>query len=400
MEDFNDQQDQRPRNRFLMYKKQGVFCVILLVLFTTGVLGWFVNQANRIPGMESEKDRLKDQNNVLDKMVKDLSKSIDKYKNENEKLDNTVNDIDESLDKFSEINKSLNSNITELNQTIKQLEQGNTIFRLENDNLSQNVTRLNDSIANITGTNSQLHEIITELSNTSKILENANMELNKTLKSAMQQQEQLNESVTSLNKTRKSFNVIIDGLDYLTNKTMQEVNVSSKLVNELTESVVFLNNYNGTQPITEVEEMLAKKIHKWRLLTISVTRNTDDYTVHSFPRILDQFQSFKWVKNKTMPIPIKDDEYNKFKYQVNEILLHEICTNFTQFEKFSMTIGLSQDNISMEELMIGLGKYSKEVLNYYYEKDGEWLAFENEWVESNYTCRLLGDRINLSTFDL
>ena len=37
MEDFNDQQDQRPRNRFLMYKKHGVFCVILLVLFTTGV---------------------------------------------------------------------------------------------------------------------------------------------------------------------------------------------------------------------------------------------------------------------------------------------------------------------------------------------------------------------------
>jgi len=74
--------------------KLGVFCLCLLVLFTTGVLGWFVNQANRIPGMESEKDRLKDQNNVLDKMVKDLSKSIDKYKNENEKLDNTVNGID------------------------------------------------------------------------------------------------------------------------------------------------------------------------------------------------------------------------------------------------------------------------------------------------------------------
>jgi len=65
----NDQQDQRPRNGFLMCKL-GVFCLCLLVLFTTGVLGWFVNQANRIPGMESEKDRLKDQNNVLDKMVR------------------------------------------------------------------------------------------------------------------------------------------------------------------------------------------------------------------------------------------------------------------------------------------------------------------------------------------
>lgn len=60
MEDFNDQQDQRPRNRFLMYKKQGVFCVILLVLFTTGALGWFVGQVDRIPGMKSEKDKLKD----------------------------------------------------------------------------------------------------------------------------------------------------------------------------------------------------------------------------------------------------------------------------------------------------------------------------------------------------
>jgi len=193
----------------------------------------------------------------------------------------------------------------------------------------------------------------------------------------------------------KSLHVVIDHLHYLTNETMKEVNVSSKLVNELTESVVFLKNYNGTQPITEVEEMLAQKIHKWRLLTISKTRDTDDFKVHSFPEILEQFQSVKWVKNKTMPIPIKDDKYNVFKIKVNEILLHEICTDFTQFENiFMKKNGLSQDNISMEELMIGLGKYSKEKLNYYYEKDGEWLAFENEWVESNYTCRLLGDRIN------
>jgi len=298
------------------------------------------------------------------------------------------------LDKFSEINKSLNSNITELNQTIKQLEQGNTIFRLENDNLSQNVTRVNDSIANITGTNSQLHEIITELSNTSKILENANMELDKTLKSAMQQQEQLNESVTSLNKTLKSFNVIIDGLDYLTNKTMQEVNVSSKLVNELTESVVFLKNYEEIKPIEEVEEMLANKIHRWRLLTISVQRNIDDNTIHRFPQIFEKFQTSDWVKDKTMSIPIMEDKYTDFKHEVNEILLNEICTTFTQFEKFSITIGLSQDNISMEELMVGLGKFSKQILDYYYEKDGKWLAFENEWVESNYTCSILGRRIN------
>jgi len=53
-----------------MYKKQGVFCVILLVLFTTGALGWFVGQVDRIPGMKSEKDKLKDQNNALDKMVR------------------------------------------------------------------------------------------------------------------------------------------------------------------------------------------------------------------------------------------------------------------------------------------------------------------------------------------
>lgn len=383
-----------------MYKKQGVFCVILLVLFTTGALGWFVGQVDRIPGMKSEKDKLKDQNNALDKMVKDLSKSIDKYEKENEILDDTINGIDKSLDEFNESNKNMKSNITELDQHIKKLDQNISFFRLENENLSQNVTRLNNSIANITRMNSQLNNTITELNITSKNLENKNMALNETLKSAKQEQEQLNDNIASLKKTINSLHVVIDHLHYLTNETMKEVNVSSKLVNELTESVVFLNNYNGTQPITEVEEMLAKKIHKWRLLTISVTRNTDDYKVHSFPRILDQFQSVKWVKNKTMPIPIKDDEYNKFKYQVNEILLHEICTNFTQFEKFSMTIGLSQDNISMEELMIGLGKYSKEVLNYYYEKDGEWLAFENEWVESNYTCRLLGDRINLSTFDL
>ena len=371
----------RSRSAGLMFgmTKPVLGIVAALFLTTSGAAAYFLNGFLKIPGLESQIERLNVQVDRLNTEIDRLSGEVDRLELENDRYESLNDYLNSTVIRFQEVNEDLNMtairledvagdlNVTnqELLERIEDLAEENFEYAQLNADLNVTATQLGDQV---TIFQSALDKMVLEneiLSNTTDYLESLADYLG--------------------NMTADQNAALIELQDAVAN-LQSESNRLGELNMDLFIIVSFLNDTSSGMDasLREITTFLADQIIANQALVLASLENTYRQRIAIWDcDYRDIFREETFGNDFTDPITDVDAVLS----YVDERVFSELCLHAIDFEMYlsdRYPSGLNSFQLIRSVLI-----YTTEALDFYFPESDELGLTAQEWADAAFSCNSL-----------
>jgi len=370
---------------------KGIIMIAIYAVFTTGALGFFINNMFKGRGMDKTIEDLEDQIVLLQEERMQLKEEVDQ-------LELQTNRLGSETSRLAVLNIELEENLSDLNATVVSF--------------SKLTPELNVSLASYDESNKMLQEILTEATRVNNVLNNTvvileeevihlhtiNSELAGIVIENEEQSNDLSKVLDDLVATNQ--NMMIQGEEF--DKTVIELETQNmELINsnnDLRASIVFLDqagiNMNASsQAFFDylVDEIDSNTELVLRSLELSYQ---DTYSFWTCIGLFDDiFKEEDWVVDAYRPIG--ESGYTSIMNYIDTYVLTKICANRSDFELYlsnDLVFGydgsVPNTNITYSALLSGIERYSTELVDYHFSFQNDGLN-KTDWILADFDCRHL-----------
>jgi cell division protein FtsB len=356
------------------YRKPIFLFLLAYSTMATGAGAYMLRQLFRIPGLDSQIDELRTQNERL-------KGQIDRLEGQNEVLKLNIDRLEVSNVELKESNivfQGLVSDLHQLNEEVSQINvvliDQNKLYRENNEALRESNIFLNSQVnetsliaANLTAQVALYDNLILEMEN----------EVNKTA-------------------------IIAADLDVLAQNLTSQIIIFEKendrlsnLTDNLITVVSFLNNTSGdiAETYEALSEHIAEKIIAYRTIRMNNHKIFYKQLITDWDcAVLTRFRLRDFSYDYTTPIG--EESIDDVLAYVDGRVLSDVCADRDDFENFlSSTILQSDEQLSdltMADLETGVSMYTTELLNFYFPGQGQANGLiESDWSQAGYDCNKL-----------
>jgi predicted nucleic acid-binding Zn-ribbon protein len=354
--------------------------VAALFLTTSGAAAYFLNGWLKIPGLESQIERLNVQVERLNTEIDRLSGEIDRLEVENDRYESLNNYLNSTVVRFQELNEDLNKTTIrledvadDLNATNQELLEKIKDLAEENDEYAQLNVELNVTTAQlanqVTIFQSALAKIVLEneiLANTTDYLETLTDYLGNITEDQDATLVELQEALVNFQSE---------------NSRLGELNM------DLVTIVGFLNDAsNGlNNSLQQITTLLAGQITANRALVLASLENTFRQRIANWDcDYRDIFRGETFGNNFTVPIADVDTVVA----YVDERVLSELCLDAIDFEMYLSV--LYPSGLNSFQLIRSVLIYTMGALDFYFPESNELGLTAQEWEDASFSCNSLG----------
>lgn len=366
--------------------KPVVIGVCLYAIASTVVMGFSLNGALKVPG-------LNDQIDALEQQVDELEYQVDRLHNE-------TNRLEAQNDRLEALNDELEGLTDDLNETVTYYAELNAIFNESNAYYQELNDDFNQSLTVAQALNTELNGTVERLQREVDELEALKNNLTDELDRSEALNTQLMGTVEDLNETKAALNTKINDLNTQVDGLEEQNQVLNNLTRDLLTILSFLNETSGevNESVEAISAYLADQINENRILLLGKLKYTYIQKTSNFKCNYDsRFGNLEWGVDKSLPIGATN--YSDVIDYVNETVLTEICANSTDFEYFLVTESeLGYDgavppvNITSDQLIVGVDIYTTSLLDYYFPDAEESGLNMTDWVLAEFECEGLREK--------
>eukprot|EP00559_Dactyliosolen_fragilissimus_P004042 CAMPEP_0184859484 /NCGR_PEP_ID=MMETSP0580-20130426/4472_1 /TAXON_ID=1118495 /ORGANISM="Dactyliosolen fragilissimus" /LENGTH=495 /DNA_ID=CAMNT_0027356125 /DNA_START=62 /DNA_END=1546 /DNA_ORIENTATION=+ len=350
------------------HRKPIIIILLFYGLLVSGFGAYFFRSFFRIPGLQTQIDDLKFENDRLEKEVDTLTFEVDR-------LSGLIVELGGEIDQLNETNTRLEANIfdlkTENNVTKELLED----FKETNDAYEENNDELKDINGKFELNNKNLKSNIQDLRHELNVLHDNNLNLTNSSETYKNLTILLQTEVENLDTIAANLNITLDDFQAQNNILGESINRLDKQNKELKTIVTFFND-----TVTEINqdkfddliEQLATDIEfKWNL---EVERLHTNYNIRLADWDCDfskRFQLAPFGQDQTVSFGTSDF-YEKVISYIDDRLLNNLCVDLPDFqeylknEKTVLTAGGNLWDLNMDYMKEGVSEYVEDLLDYYF----------------------------------
>lgn len=356
------------------YQKPIFLFLIAYATIATGSGAYMFRQFFRIPGLDSQIDKLRAQNDIL-------KGQIDRLEDQNEVLKLNIDRLQVNNAELKESNIVFKGLVDDLEQLNEEVDQINVVLVEQNNEYKENNQVMKEN-------NIFLYSQVNE---TNKIA--ANLTAQVALYDSL-----IIEMEDEINRTE----IIAAELDLLaTNLTAQislfekENDRLSNITNDLRIVVSFLNDTSGNfvETYELMSNFLAEQITGYRTIRMSNHKIVYKQIITDWDcAVLTRFRLRDFAKDYDTPIgEISIDDVLTY---VDERVLSEVCIERVDFEKFlKSTIlqsGEQLSDLTVADLETGVSMYTTDLFDFYFPDAGtSGGLIESDWSQAQYDCSKL-----------
>lgn len=360
--------------------KPVVVGVCLYAIASTVVMGFSLNGALKVPGLNDQIDALEQQ--------------VDELEHQVNRLHNETNRLVAQNDRLEALNDELEGLTDDLNETVTFYSELNAIFNESNAYYKELNDDFNQSLAVAQALNTELNGTVGKLQREVDELEVLRNNLTDELDRSEALNAQLMGTVEDLNETKAALNMTINDLNTQVKGLEEQNQALENTTRDLLTILSFLNETSGeiNESVEAISAYLADQINENRILLLGKLENTYIQKTSNFECNYDaRFGNQEWGVDKGMSIGAAN--YSVVIEYVNETVLTEICANSTDFEYFLATdseLGYNGTvppvNITSDQLIVGVDIYTTSLLDYYFPDGDESGLKMTDWVLAEFEC--------------
>jgi predicted nuclease with TOPRIM domain len=350
-----------------------------LFLTTSGAAAYFLNGFLKIPGLESQIERLNVQVERLNTEIDRLSGEVDRLEVENDRYESLNHYLNSTVIRFQELNDHLNVTAIRLEDVADDLNATNQELWEKIEDLAKE----NEEYAQL---NAELNVIATQLGNQVTKFQSALAKMvleNEILANTTDYLESLTDYLGGITADQNA--TLIELQDALA-KLQSESSRLGELNMDLFTIVNFLNDTSSglDASLQQITTFLADQIIANQALVLASLENTYRQRIALWNcDYRDIFREESFGNNFNVPITDLDAVVS----YVDERVLSELCLHAIDFEMYLSY--LYPSGVNSFQLIRSVLIYTMEALDFYFPESDELGLTAQEWADAAFSCNSL-----------
>ena len=369
-----------------------------LLLLSTGAGAYFFTGWLGLPGLNTQLDRLQEQNALLTAQVDELEKQVDRLEFQVDRLSNETDRLANETTRLEGINEELEQNVAEFSHENDRLNVSLVEFHGLNIRLNESIAELAEqnqilrgNLDRFEGLNKDLNQTVNTLEGQVNRLEHANDELDRLNGNLWQAVDQLSNETAELSELNAQLNTTTIRLWAEVDTLSQEIDRLAALNVNLATLVSFVNetSVNIDDTFEEFTRYLSDQITGNRVLVME-TLETLYLQRASFwdCDFREYFLTEEFTQNRNEPIGV--EFFPEVLDYVHDRVLSDLCLSRDGFETFLVIDGyvdLSPSDASFNDVLRAVGRYTDLAIDHYFPRLQEDPGLTpQQWAKAQYNC--------------